>query len=263
MTKEMINKMIFDLQLFADPEIYLATSSNETVSITKGDSIEATAQKEGRDPVALTPKIKGAGINGVNAGAGTDSIYVGAGVKDMSIIGGRGNDVVSIDSAEGNKYVYNYGDGKDSIYGWKKDKDVLVLTNSSYTTAMSADGNELLIKQGAGWISFSDLQYNDKITVSTASGEDEVVFQKLMQGTTRSESINNTVESGTVHKGAATVTGGAITAIDPWAIKADAGNDSITNNFEFVSIHAGDGNDKIFILFHKFFIFIIPFFIFF
>ena len=31
MTKEMINKMIFDLQRFVDPEIYLSTAANETV----------------------------------------------------------------------------------------------------------------------------------------------------------------------------------------------------------------------------------------
>ena len=160
MTKEMINKMIFDLQRFVDPEIYLATSSNETVSITKaGNIIGATRQKQGTSQVVdLRAKTDGATVSGVNAGSGNDTIEVGAGVDNISILGGKGNDKISIDesSCTGNKYVYNNADGKDSVYGWRSDKDVLIVDDiGSVTTAMSADGNELLVKYGnSGWVAF-------------------------------------------------------------------------------------------------------------
>lgn len=235
------------IQTSYTPEIYVASSSKETILVT---NTGATAQKSTGDPKALEPKQANTYFGGLDAGAGADSISIGADVRNKTICGGRGNDTINLTaSTHGNVYQYVYGDGKDVILGWK-DNDTIYLPGISvaeglyYKTSMAADGESLIMYIGPGSITFQDLAYGTQIKVidkdtqsleGAARFADTVTFRKLMQGTTDSETINNegaSVKSGT-------------SAADAWSIDGNSGNDTITNTGNYVYIDGGYGVDTI------------------
>ena len=224
-----------------DGEAYTATSSNEEITLSA--SAAKSKKSSSTTTTTLRPKTKNAPLAGVNAGAGNDTITVSSGVAGMSIYGGRGNELI-YNYGDGNIFIYELGDGKDSIYGWDSDKDLLVMT-SAYTTAMSADGNQLLVKIGSGYFAFCDVAYGDKVKVLGLGEQSSFHYhevKKLMQGTASSESISNTdttLDATHIHRGNS--------SSDYWVIDAGNGNDSITNIFDYVSINGGEGNDKIYI----------------
>ena len=164
MTKE----MIFDIQLFDDYQIYAGTSAAESISVATATNISKKKGKETDYASITASSASGTTGTSIGAGAGNDSIFVesaAAGLQ-LSIAGGRGNDYVSIASATrtaGNKYIYNNGDGKDTIVGWNA-ADSLILGTTSYSTAMSADGNDFIVKVGAEYIPI--VNYIDRLPIS-------------------------------------------------------------------------------------------------
>ena len=87
----------------------------------------------------------------MSGGAGDDTIY-NYGTHDYSdsygsyntITGGKGDDIVSLDSDSHNITVqYTYGDGNDTIFGFKSDDTLYITTNEKYSTVSS--GSDLFI----------------------------------------------------------------------------------------------------------------------
>ncbi len=240
MTKEMSKDMIFDVQLFAvDPEIYTATSSNETVTV----GATAQYQKVGATTVkTIKPKKKNAPMAGVDAGAGNDTLVVTSAADNLSISGGRGDDSINITGhgTTGNKYIYNSGDGKDTIKGWDSDKDILIVDDAGYQTSMSADGRTFSIKVGSGSVSFEGLEYGKKVKVSVSgtAGVTEHAVTRLMEGTSSSEYMINLSTVSSFNTGSGD---------EQFTLNAKEGNDIIYNGGSYVSVNAGEGNDTIYI----------------
>ena len=244
----MTNGMIFDLQLFADVTL-TATSANDQVHIKKNDTTVTAVYTNNE-----TTSIPGAGndpdwvVKAVNAGSGADTISVDSDVTAIKIIGGKGNDSINIATGAtgGNTYLYNSGDGKDTITGaWNATYDILEIAGSTYTTAMAMNGYDFIVKVGSGTITFKDALDSDtgnqKITSikinGTYTGDDdrstkEFDPQKIMQGTSSAETIDNSSYAGHAAKDGYTLDGGA-------------GNDKILNSGNNVYILGGAGNDHI------------------
>ena len=208
----------------------------------KGKIFESTVGTETDRLYFGTSDAESITVTGTNcyleAGSGADSIIVQC--SDSEIVGGKAHDYITIDSgAHGNIYHFDYGDGKDSIYGWG-DGDTLLFTHK-FESVMSQDGNQISIKSGAHSVTFTGLDRNKTIKVQTVEGGavQEVTFIKLMKGTAASQELYNiaTAAGGYGHDDG--------TATDVWTIDAAGGNDDIKNNYSFVSISGGSGNDSI------------------
>ncbi len=222
-----------------NPEIYVATSGNETVTV----GTDAKYQKAGSTVKTIKPKKKNAAMSGVNAGAGDDTVVVTSAAEGFSILGGHGNDSIDIQGhgTNGNYYVYTYGDGKDTIKGWDSDKDTLVVDDANYQTSMSADGRTFSIVVGSGSVSFEGLAYGQKVKVSvsgSSAAASECEVTRLMEGTSRTETINNLSTEANFNTGSGT---------EQFTLDAKEGNDVIYNAGSHVSINAGEGNDSIYI----------------
>ncbi len=239
MTKEM--NLIFDLQLFTDPETLTATASYEAITVTSSASVSIKKKGATGDADVRTPD-SGKAYTLIDAGSGNDSITVAATATNMSIQGGRLHDLITISGhgSAGNTYVYNYGDGNDTISGWDSEKDTLYITDSTYEVSMSSDGNDFIVKVGSGSIRFIGLTPGSsqvKIKALNASGvltdTTETVPLKMMGGTKADKIYNytGTIKNGTDEK--------------PWTIDAAGGADSIVNAGNYISINAGAANDKI------------------
>ena len=239
--------MIFDLQRFVD-EMYLATANNETVTVYSSSAVRRNASAT--SDTALKPQTKNAHYVGANAGAGNDYVIVDAGADGLSIKGGKGNDTIKIEGNSrtyGNTYLYEYGEGYDTIIGWNVGKDKLSIDgsfgNNGYQTLMSQDGNDFIVKyEATGQVTFRWLEQGDRVMIKGSSGEMHFAkVQKIMQGNAQNNTLSNTEESLGAGKGH---TG---TSTDFWTIDGGEGNDTITNEFDYVSIKGGDGKDKIYI----------------
>ena len=256
MTKEMTKNMIFDIQRFdAENETVTASSSADSINIGYTTDHVTVKYKVGGTGAEkdLLVKTDGNVIKGISGGSGADTIFVAAdeNVTGLDIYGGKGNDLIQISTdtaAASNTYVYNVGEGKDTIEGWKNDDVLQLPEGTTYSTLMSANGDDFIIQVGSGNITFKDLgkenlAYNDrivKIKVGDGAATDTKVL-RLMQGTTKSETFNNVYVSATE----TAKTGTAANAM--YTIDGGSGNDTITNDANFVYVTAGAGNDKIFI----------------
>ena len=118
---------------------YLSDGKNKTATIYSGD---------GDDSI----EIGNAGNVSVSGGAGKDTIDIEWLVADNTLNGGKDNDVIH--SGNRNVFIYEDGDGNDTIYYAKSDDTIQIATNSSYTTQKS--GNDLIIKVGNGSMTFKD-----------------------------------------------------------------------------------------------------------
>ena len=90
----------------------------------------------------------------IDAGASDDFIYVAHGER-LTVNAGEDNDIVSLGSTDyTNTYVFDSGDGDDTVYGWQRVfPDDLVINNGTYklgdgysTYAVGKNGKDLLVK---------------------------------------------------------------------------------------------------------------------
>ena len=256
MTKE----MIFDLQLF-DGEVNATvngTSANEVIKVdhaTGGNTFKYESNNADlpKNPSTATD----ADVKIVNAGAGADTIKVDTGVAGLTITGGSGNDVIEIkaENTGGNTYLYNYGEGKDTIYGFNTDgasDTIMVGTNKAYDAVMGVDGRSMVVSVGSS----SNVVYVNGLTAGQkvkiygqykdgTIGEKEFEVTKLMQGTTSADSINNVYIAAIGTEGQA----GYVAAVTPlegeegdiYVVDAGNGADTINNSGNYVSISGGSG----------------------
>ena len=226
--------------IIPEPETLTTTASYETLIIASGS--EVSVRREGSEVwTVATPKVLGntSVPNIINAGSGNDTLNVLPTAQNVSIYGGRLHDLISITGhgESGNYYVYDYGDGHDTIYGWDCAKDTLCISDSTYEVSMSSDGNDFIAKVGSGSVRFIGLTAgvdSVKIQAQNDSVPVAVPVPKIMMGGTKGDKIYNYGDS--VKNG---------TANSPWTIDAGGGADSIISSGDYISINAGAANDKI------------------
>lgn len=100
----------------------------------------------------------------IDCGEGADNFY-GWGTGN-TIKGGKGDD--TIEGCWKNVFVYEDGDGNDSIYYAQSGDTVQIATNSGYTTQKS--GKDFIIKVGSGKMTFKDAA-NLKFNIETSKPE--------------------------------------------------------------------------------------------
>ena len=211
------------------------------------------------------------GTSVIDANARNDTIYVGKYVKGLSIQGGKGNDTFKLDETEGragNIFIYNKGDGKDTIEGWSDSDTLLVSVSDDMRVSMAAnskDGNDLVLsfmdadELAYGSVTFKNVETGTTINVLnatntttrlislkditgvTADSETAYTMQNIMQGTNSSESIKNE-QDGTVAPKS-----GVDSETGVWSMLGGIGNDTISNQGSFVYIDGGEEKDRIII----------------
>ena len=201
--------------------------------------------------------------NSINGGADADriSLYSYSGAGKNTILGGAGNDTVWLNSATtlGNVYVYNSGDGNDSILG-VSNYDTISIGGASYTTTTS--GSDLIIGIGSGAMTLvgaANTAVNIKGTLaveepeypeSLTSGADSVTIsddEATVYALAGNDTLKITGSDGYFDGGAGADKISLNSSASGVTIKGGAGNDTIySNNKGNLILYAtGDGNDCI------------------
>ena len=167
----------------------------------------------------------------IYGGAGTDSIYNSGG--DVTISGGVGNDLISLQSDSGNsELLYNNGDANDTILGFN-DRSVLKISGN-YSTAQS--GDDIIATVGKGKITLKGAASLESVNIFKANG-------RLRTLTQDADTYTNTIAAATI-----AAFGGDDNIANNFAsvsVNAGAGDDTITNSGKVVTINAGTGDDQI------------------
>ena len=147
----------------------------------------------------------------VNGTADNDSIFNNG--NNVTITGGKGNDIInnnssSTDYGDNVLFIYNNGDGNDSIRGFKNNSTLQI--GGEYSTVES--GNDVIVTVGDG-----------NITLVGAATLSPLNIQQVAEGS--GITINNTIAGAT--------------------ISGTDYNDSISNSANNVTINTYEGNDKI------------------
>ena len=120
----------------------------------------------------------------LNGGAGNDMISINGGGGSWlnnTLQGGKSTDIIYGGAA--NIFVYEDGDGDDTIYYAKSNDTVQIATNSGYTSL--TNGNDLLINVGNGFMTFknaANLKLNietRKIEPKSSAGSIETIVQQI------------------------------------------------------------------------------------
>ena len=133
----------------------------------------------------------------INAGAGNDYIQLGFDDDDdcpsdnVTISGGKGNDLIKLNNSKESVIKYASGDGNDTIYGYDF-TDTLSLTSGSITDSL-IEGNNLILKIGKGTITFVDaLTVNVNDSILGNAGNDKLYGQSgndLLKGGKGNDSL--------------------------------------------------------------------------
>ena len=122
----------------------------------------------------------------LNGGAGSDVISIygsGSSWLNNTLQGGKDTDIIYGGAA--NIFVYEDGDGDDTIYYAKSNDTVQIATNSGYTSLRN--GNDLLINVGNGFMTFknaANLKLNietRKLEPKSSSGVTEELIQQMTE----------------------------------------------------------------------------------
>ena len=205
------NRRYYWAQMFADSlkssekvsTRKLSTASLETNTVSKFITGTAAADEISNSDYGAT----------IQAGGGNDSISNTGAI--VSISGGAGNDFIE-NSGEDVTFVCNYGDGNDSIQGFKENSTLSILGEEEYTPATV--GNDVVVAVG-----------NDSIKLLGAATLDAVNIDG-----TRSNVFIFSEENDKSDNASANV-----------KIETRGGNDILLNTGANVTLDGGSGNDFI------------------
>ncbi|MBQ6516355.1 hypothetical protein IJI31_04160 [bacterium] len=161
-------------------------------------------------------------------GASTKDIIYAKGGDDV-ITGGKGNDFLN-GGAGNNKFIFNAGDGQDTIQGSANAVETIKLNNIGIPNiSFAKDNNDLVL-------SYTD---NDNITIkdyydNLGNPASSVKYIEIEGKTFELETLKSYKETGTIIYAADTLVSGT------------AGNDLIFGNAAAESISSGTGNDIIY-----------------
>ena len=157
----------------------------------------------------------------IDGGAGNEKVTLEGNSHDVTVAGGEGNDTIYSNGA-GNLIYYADGDGKDVIYGFDGE-DSLQIEGDIKSTNPNSNGH-VVINVGSGSITIRDAANSDwKIVDNVFSiGENEAI---TIEGTAKNDTLTNDSKVA--------------------LMLGYAGNDSIINSGDEVTIDAGAGNDRI------------------
>lgn len=228
-----------------EPKIELPDKDNVVmfVASTGADSItvgagQALCQRTKKAASIVAAPSEGKIYGGVNAGNGADKLLVQA--RDLSIFGGSGSDSINI-QASPNVYIYTFGNGKESIYGWAADDSLVVLDEKidQEHVSVSADGSKFYLKFSgkSSYIYFDDVQTNDKIKGAYAEyeGDSLTPFEVTVPRGVGSTDEDAVIDTRDIQDSTSQL----------WFINANTGNDTIINDKDNAVINVLSGHDSI------------------
>lgn len=185
----------------------------------------------------------------IDGGAGKDTIVGGDG--NDSIVGGKGNDNLTGGDGE-NVFIYNNGDGNDTITDYKEG-DIIKIASGTLSNSAAISGKDYIFSVGKGKITVKNGK--DKyIHLVDAYGNDvwwpeEPTSGWVQQGTTvtvTSEYKNDTFDVGEFDDFATTIRViDASAATKSLEITGNKQANRITATSEDDTIHGADGKDTI------------------
>ena len=197
------------------------------------------------------------GLNvSINGGEGNDLIKNDGGTN-LTIGGGAGDDQIYNASDSKNYYVYNEGEGNDTINNYSysggtfSDNYELQINSSSGWSSVES-GNDIVVKVSDGSITLVDaVGSNVTITGDTGDTDDTGDTGDTGGGETSKEiylteyddDYTNTLEGATIHalSGNDTLSNSQANVV----LYGEGDNDSITNTGANITINAGAGDDTI------------------
>lgn len=173
--------------------------------------------------------IGSSAANSLKGGKGADTISGGTG--NDTLTGGNGKD------------IFVYSSGKDVITDYVAGQDKIKLTGDTIKSA-SISGSDVILSVGTGSIKVKNGK-SKKITVIDANGKEttKVYPEKIINGTTKADNLNNTLSGYTINglAGNDTITNSASAV----TISGGAGNDFVKNKGSNIYVNVNDGADKI------------------
>ncbi|MBR5914102.1 MAG: hypothetical protein IKZ58_07065, partial [Selenomonadaceae bacterium] len=172
-------------------------------------------------------------------GAGKDTVY-NAG-SNVTIDGNADDDLISL-SGSGNLVKHTAGEGDDTIYGMNGNS--LQISGSDYVTI--ANGSDIIVSLESGSVRLKNIQGKSfKLNGTSVSGGEDTTpadttpADTTPADTTPADTTPSNLINGTKNADNITNTLSGVT------IDAGAGNDTIKNSGDNVSISGGAGADKI------------------
>ena len=172
----------------------------------------------------------------IDGGTGSDTIY-----------GGKGNDVLTGGTGK-DVFIYNSGDGNDTITDYTVGEDTLKVIGASIGT-YTVTGNNAVIKIGSGAVTLKDV--GDKEIVIADENDNARVYRNglIYGGTSVARAKSLTVTSA--YTGDLSSYGANVVSIDASArtsaieLVGNAGNNYISGGNKADTIEGGDGDDTI------------------
>ena len=127
----------------------------------------------------------------INSGDGNDKINNTG--SQVTIEGGKGNDNITLSGGDGgNIFVYTSGDGKDNLYGFKKNDTIKIADNSQVESSLK--GKDVVFKVGNGSITVKNgTQLNSAIKIVGADDKD---IEEISGNNYTTDGIISNVQSG-------------------------------------------------------------------
>ena len=191
-------------------------------------------------------KIVGNTKNNYIAGTEKNDTIDGGSGSD-TIEGGKGNDILTGGSGK-DVFIYNSGDGNDTITDYTMGEDTLKVVGASIGT-YTVSGNNAIIKVGSGNITLKDVGEKE-IVIADAEDHARVYRNGLIYGGTsvaRAKSLTVT----SAYTGDLASYGANVVSIDASArtsaieLVGNAGNNYIAGGTKADTIEGGDGDDTI------------------
>ena len=276
-----MNKLIFDLQRFAD----ISNAANDTVitGTANADSITNTGDYVTIDAGDGDDTIYSEGYDvSINGGAGDDNIDNWYSSNNVTINGGNGNDTiynvgssstVKINGDDGDDYIHNDsesvtidgGVGDDTIYNYDFVENVnisggdgndYIENGGSNVTINGGDDDDEIYNSGSDTSIIggdgNDTIYNwngSNVTISGGDGNDTIYnwngSNSTIEGGSGDDTIYNSGANVTINAGIGNDSVYNDIGGDNVTIDGGTGDDTIENLGDSVIIDAGDGDDFI------------------
>ncbi|MBR1680805.1 hypothetical protein IJ707_03335, partial [bacterium] len=209
-----------------------------------GSGIKYIDSGDGNDTIVLNTTY----ISTIKSGVGDDSITVSNSSSDGGhlIEAGTGNDIINDYSAKNNIYVFNDGDGNDTITFQRAQTGTLQFKDTEFenmTWTLSGDSREdLIIGYGSGDtltihnVNMSTNTYQFTDASGSTKGLSDIVTKLVIYGNeTEDDIINGYAWNDYIIAGSGDD-----------SINGNGGNDTIIGGKGSDTIYGGDGNDVIY-----------------
>ena len=184
----------------------------------------------------------------ISAGAGADTIRVKTGSTRVFVNAGTGNDSI-LGNGSQITYIYNIGDGNDTIYNFSAGDQIKLADYDENKHSVNAYGDDEAYK-----VQIIDKNNSKVLGTIYLKGLDETTNKPSLLGGSIAVPIldstdNEIIENNETPRLKVGTTGNdtdlTANTDDEYMIKLFAGNDSLENSGNYVSIDAGAGKDSI------------------